>query len=458
MNDSLQLLLLIYSFILVINFIVSIVLYKMHNDILFLILTGVWGGSLINFILQGIFVIPSIAMYISFSTYLFVSLSMYFFSNSVLKNKKSSVLMQVSCLVFLLLGIIVFLISKNYALASSFAAVAIAIPMLVSSYQLWHSDIKTGPKVLSVFLFFNAIHFLDYPILRSHPLGALWGFSIALVLLFAFSTFLPGFILLQISKKYAEGLESEVKLRTIELKDAVEQNKTLVNILCHDLSTPLTVLNFYFDEITLENASPVHLEYGGRAIRSLHKIFKILEKVKDLQAIAFGKKTIERNEVKLLEVIKEVIIDFDKFLKPKNLILNCTNLTNADVVIYGDLEILRNQIFSNLISNAIKFSHKDSNIDIFITNDKNWVYVSIEDKGIGMSPDLLSKIFSLNEKTTRNGTAGETGTGFGLPLVKTCVEIIGASIRAESLTKEGLDSESGSKFIIQFERVVSEGC
>jgi signal transduction histidine kinase len=82
------------------------------------------------------------------------------------------------------------------------------------------------------------------------------------------------------------------------------------------------------------------------------------------------------------------------------------------------------------------------------------VNIIIEDHGIGIPKDLLPKIFKWSERTNRLGTNGERGTGFGLPLVKTCLEMMNANIRVESIERKGLDSCSGTKFIIQFNKII----
>jgi signal transduction histidine kinase len=454
MSETLQILLAIYSIVLVVNLIISVVLSKLQRHELFKILSAMWGFSLINFFLQGIFLTPGIAMYLSFSTAILISLSLYHFSNYILKRNVSLYKMGTISAFFTLVGIIILIVTHNYSLASVFAAIAIAIPMFTSSYHLWRSKIGPASKVLSIFLFLNAIHFLDYPLLRSHPSGALWGFSIALVLLFGFSAFFPGYVLLQISSDYSIGLEKEVKNRTQELEEAVDQNKTLVNILCHDLSTPLTVLDFYFEEIMIEKPSPVHVEYGAKAVRSLQTLFNIVAKVKNLQAIGYGKKSIENEEIDISKLIIDMIDGFSNNLELKNLKLNFINLADPQIIIRGDEDLLKNQIFSNIISNAIKFSYHDSTINIIVNQNAKHVNVTIEDQGMGIPSELLPRLFKWSEKTSRIGTSGEIGTGFGLPLVKTYLEMMGASIKVESTPKEGPDSHSGSKFIVQFVRVV----
>jgi signal transduction histidine kinase len=452
MSNTLQVLLLIYSAVLIINLVVSAVLFKLYSHYLFKILIAMWGFSLVNFFMQGIFISPGIGMYFSFSTYTFVSLSLHYFSNFILKKKSISFSILGLSLGLSLLGGVFCSLTNNFVLASWFASFSIAIPLLLSSYQLGKSQNGAGVKALSFLLFINAIHFLDYPILRLHPTGAVFGFSIALVLLFAFSTFFPGFILYQISRDYSVGLEREVKLRTRELEEAVDQNKTLVNILCHDLSSPLTVLDFYFEEIMQEKPSLVHIEYGTKAQRSLQTLFNVVAKVKDLQEIAYGKKTLQLHKVNVEEILQEMIRDYESQLKEKKLSVSLMNHCDGEMIIDGDKVILKNQVFSNLFSNAIKFSYPGSTIRLNLSKEKESVFVTVEDRGMGIPQELIGRLFKWSEKTNRAGTNNEKGTGFGLPLAKTCVEMMKGSIRVESVYEKTPHSDTGTKFIVQFDK------
>lgn len=450
--NTLQVLLFIYSAVLVINILASLILLKLHSHTLFKTLIAIWGFTLVNFVLQGIFIKPGMAMYLSFSTYLCVSFSFCHFTHYILKSPNTSKKVVFSSLVLFGFGLINLQMTSNFTIASWLSSIAISLPMFSCAHKLWRSDAGNGLKALGILLFLNALHFLDYPILRSQPVGALFGFSFALIILFGFSTFLPGLILLQISKDYSLGLEIEVKERTKELEEALKQNKTLVNILCHDLSTPLTVLNFYFDEILFEQQSAIHTKYGSKAKRSLQTLLDIVAKVKELQAIGFGKKNIEFQKVDLNELVSELIIDFENQLADKKIKIEFINLTNSIVFIKGDRELLKNQILANLMSNAIKFSFEMTSILIQIKEENGIIEFSIEDRGIGIPDELIPNLFSLTQKTSRMGTYNEKGTGLGLPLVHACLEIMGGKIKVESLAKEDSEQKSGSKFIIQFEK------
>jgi len=101
---------------------------------------------------------------------------------------------------------------------------------------------------------------------------------------------------------------------------------------------------------------------------------------------------------------------------------------------------LYGEVIQNLISNAIKFSLKSNIVSVYIDNASTLV---VKDEGQGIPADMLTKLFNLEEKTSRQGTAGEEGTGFGLPLSYDIIKAHGGELRAYSVEGEG------SSFFIQ---------
>lgn len=451
MSDLLPVLLLIYSAVLVANIVISTVMWKLHKSAFFKILIMMWTFSLINFVLQGFFMNPGVGMYAAFSSYVLVSFSLLYFTNHLLGNKKNYLTLGALCVVLLSIGLGLVL-NNAYVTGSWFAAVAITLPQLRASLDLFKSRYGQGSQALAFLLVFNSLHFLDYPILRFNPHGAIAGFSIALFLLFSFSAFFPGFILFQITKGYADRLKEEVKNRTRELEEATEQNKSLVNILCHDVAAPLTVLDFYFEIMPQEADLEIKKHYEKNAMRSLKTLLEIVETVKELQTFSYGKVDMEMVPVEPIEVIEEVSASFERTLKEKNIQIRLNNNLSADSKISADRGILKNQVLSNLVSNAIKFSHSNSYLEIILREDNSHVELTIKDHGVGVPPELMPKLFKACERTTRLGTSKEKGTGFGLALVKTCIEMMGANIRVESQVETDYNSDHGSSFIIQFEK------
>ncbi len=94
------------------------------------------------------------------------------------------------------------------------------------------------------------------------------------------------------------------------------------------------------------------------------------------------------------------------------------------------------QVFYNLLTNAIKFSGQGNTVTIrFSKND--YMVFSVDDNGIGIPADSLKKIFSYQEKMSTRGTQGEPGTGFGLPLSADIMTALNGSLKAESRPEGG---------------------
>ena len=103
-----------------------------------------------------------------------------------------------------------------------------------------------------------------------------------------------------------------------------------------------------------------------------------------------------------------------------------------DINIYGDESVMVNSIFNNLLTNAIKFSNKGENILITALKKKDFVEIIFKDNGIGIPEEIIRNIFNVKKSNSRQGTDGESGTGFGMPLVKKFINEFNGSIDIES--------------------------
>jgi signal transduction histidine kinase len=101
-------------------------------------------------------------------------------------------------------------------------------------------------------------------------------------------------------------------------------------------------------------------------------------------------------------------------------------------------------VFSNLVSNAIKFSHPKSTVVVSVEREAEEIVIRVADRGIGMPPALLAKLFDLDAQTTRPGTDGRPGTGFGLRTVKSFVDLFGGRISVESNDENAFPENHGT--------------
>lgn len=229
-------------------------------------------------------------------------------------------------------------------------------------------------------------------------------------------------------------------------KNLMESNKQLIRILCHDLSNAHTVIELSSeliqrevdsDTFPTEKSKQKISKLNNRTKRALKNQQEIIKHVKLKEAIESGKQEIQLNPVNLNIIFDKAKFLFEQKLKEKNITLNISNRVNKNPYVYAELISLSNHVFNNILSNAIKFSNPNSSIDISTWEEENFIYLLIEDYGIGMDENLSKNIFCSTTKTTRPGVLGEKGTGFGMPLVKSYIDKYKAQIFIESKTGKG---------------------
>jgi signal transduction histidine kinase len=112
--------------------------------------------------------------------------------------------------------------------------------------------------------------------------------------------------------------------------------------------------------------------------------------------------------------------------------------------VMAEPRMLANQVFANLVSNAIKFSRPGGSIVVAVARERDHVALSVTDRGIGIPAALLARLFDLEAKTSRRGTAGEPGTGFGMRTVKYFVELFGGQLEVESRSEDEHPDQHGT--------------
>lgn len=123
--------------------------------------------------------------------------------------------------------------------------------------------------------------------------------------------------------------------------------------------------------------------------------------------------------------------NFEFKLETKDITIVKEGLDNHIFVLVDDVAF-KTSVLSNIISNAIKFSENGSKISISAKIEKEYVLVEIKDSGMGMPKELMSQVFDPHAKTSRPGTCGEKGTGYGMPLAMSYLKLMGGSITCSS--------------------------
>jgi len=214
-----------------------------------------------------------------------------------------------------------------------------------------------------------------------------------------------------------------------------------ISILAHDLKNPFGTL-LGLTDLLKKNLYNYDLNRIERQINIINKVthetYELLESLLLWSNSQSGKTTIYSQKLVLSEVYNELIINLKPQAKIKKITINY-NVTK-ETIISADLNMLK-IILRNLISNAIKFTKEDGQIDIFTEENHENAIISVSDNGVGIKKEIQERIWDFTKPISTSGTANEKGTGFGLTVCKELVEKHGGKIWVES------ELGKGSKFI-----------
>lgn len=208
-------------------------------------------------------------------------------------------------------------------------------------------------------------------------------------------------------------------------------------VCSHDLRSPLsgmmglTELLLVDDRVGEEQREMLrHIEASGEYL------LELINDILDLGRMQAAEQHIALEPVDLGEVLESCYVNMKHTAEPKK--VHFERQLQSGVMVNGDRNALR-RIFSNLTSNAIKFTPTEGRVDVImqVNTSKKLVQVRVTDTGIGIPDDMMDKLFDEYSKLSRPGTAGEKGTGLGMAITRKLVEAHGGKISVESRAGEG---------------------
>lgn len=221
------------------------------------------------------------------------------------------------------------------------------------------------------------------------------------------------------------------------LKDQGKKIDDLFRVLFHDLANSLGRINI---GISLAEREQNHnsTTRGLQVIKDAQlSMTDITQNVRRMYAVSKGKGEVDLSPCSLNSSIEHLQRMFATELEKKKLRVNYDFEKNKGLNLIVEPVSFNNQVLGNIFSNAIKFSHPESEIKISAWPvNHHLITIEIKDSGIGMPELLMKALFDMNKRTTRSGTAGESGTGFGMHIMKSFVEMYQGQVVVESVDRE----------------------
>ncbi len=238
-------------------------------------------------------------------------------------------------------------------------------------------------------------------------------------------------------------INSEERLEKInkELEKSNRLKSEFLANMSHELRTPLNSIigfsellgNQVFGELNQEQ-----LEYINYIRESGDHLLSLVNDVLDLSKIEANHIELELQEINVYKLLESSLKFFKEKAMNKNIELNLEAQGDLPLIEADERRI--KQVLFNLFSNALKFTDEGGKVTLLASYRSGYIEVCVEDTGIGIAPEYHDKIFKEFSQVDGSLSRNHEGTGLGLALSKTLIELHGGSIWLES------KPEKGSKF------------
>jgi signal transduction histidine kinase len=251
------------------------------------------------------------------------------------------------------------------------------------------------------------------------------------------------------ARKQAEYKMRFVELQNLHLEEAAKLKSKIIAVLSHELRTPLNSVLGFSDVLLRLNKNqftPQSVTIIERIRKNGKQLLTLINNMLDFARLEEGKLNINPQGLNIIELVTITVEDLRFFAEQKNLSLEVnTNIQNA--IVFND-SIRVQQLLTNLITNAIKFTQTGGvSVELQELN-KDEIIIIVKDTGIGISEIDLKYIFEAFRQLNQTKTRRHQGTGLGLAIVKDLLDLMGGTITVESIIGKG------SIFRVELPRVV----
>lgn len=236
------------------------------------------------------------------------------------------------------------------------------------------------------------------------------------------------------------------KRKNIHRYDQIQLKVDFISNIFHELKTPLNVILGTIQLLNrccdLGNISNEDLKkYMNIMEQNCYRMIRLVNNLLDINKINAGYYKLRLGNYDIVNIVKSITYSVVDYIESKKIELVFNTSLKSKIIACDPDKMER--IILNLLSNAVKFTNPGGKITVCLYENKERVIISIKDTGIGIPEDKLTSIFERYNQIEGINREDNEGTGIGLALVKSLVEMHNGNIRANS--KVGV----GTEFIIE---------
>lgn len=217
--------------------------------------------------------------------------------------------------------------------------------------------------------------------------------------------------------------------------------------ISHELRTPLNVIlsSTQLMDLYLKNKQSLEKQTAQKHLKMIRRnslrLNRLINNIIDTTRINSQFYELHTSRCDIVQIVREISVSVEDYVQRKEITLSFYADVQEKSIVCDVDKVER--ILLNLLSNAIKFTDEGGRIAIFLNDGEAFINIVVEDTGIGIPKDKVEQIFTRFRQVDRTFTRNYKGSGIGLSLVKSMVELHGGTISVSSTPGKG------SKFIVR---------
>ena len=385
------------------------------------------------------------------------------YANKILKNKRISIILAmiinfVVTFIEVKFNVNYILISNNKILWNIFQG-SILIYYFILLILLSIRCIRKNKFIYTIFIttisiftirrIFNFDIFFKYSdkILEYNKMLTLIAYTILLIGLY-----------IEVIRKIEESISlnnkvsgfDELKIKYKEIKEIEKAKSQFFANLSHEIKTPINIIYSCIQLLDInkkngeKSLSDAYNKYEHTLKQNCYRLLRLVNNLVDMTKIDSGYMKLIFINCEIVSLVEDITLSIVPYVESKNINIVFDTYIE-ELKIRCDPESME-RVILNLLSNAIKFTDNNGNISVFIEADEKYVFIRVKDDGIGISEDIREEIFNKFVQEDKSFNRKKEGSGIGLALVKSLVELHDGEVYLEKVSK-------GSEFVVKLPNI-----
>ena len=385
------------------------------------------------------------------------------YANKILKNKRISIILAmiinfVVTFIEVKFNVNYILISNNKILWNIFQG-SILIYYFILLILLSIRCIRKNKFIYTIFIttisiftirrIFNFDIFFKYSdkILEYNKMLTLIAYTILLIGLY-----------IEVIRKIEESISlnnkvsgfDELKIKYKEIKEIEKAKSQFFANLSHEIKTPINIIYSCIQLLDInkkngeKSLSDAYNKYEHTLKQNCYRLLRLVNNLVDMTKVDSGYMKLIFINCEIVSLVEDITLSIVPYVESKNINIVFDTYIE-ELKIRCDPESME-RVILNLLSNAIKFTDNNGNISVFIEADEKYVFIRVKDDGIGISEDIREEIFNRFVQEDKSFNRKKEGSGIGLALVKSLVELHDGEVYLEKVSK-------GSEFVVKLPNI-----